>query len=316
VQSNGASHHLRDMVSSLNKDLTSIREAALGDCMFATHVSALRSTGATGEAKVRWFNEILFDARLMMSGVEIFVNGFADCLEVAESRDMAVNIPALSATLRPAIEISAQICWILGDLENAGVETADLLSRRHFIWRFHDAWQQRNVFSSFRESADSDQAVTQAIRASEDDLVQAATEAGWLTFASELRTKNGKTHQLPAALARIDKPAERQKMPRITSMVRQLTGADSVYPLLSAVAHGNRFGLRQGLKFPGGDPKEMVVAFQSGFGIDPNVAILLACQAVAEPLLRLRTWTGVNIDSSSTQIRAIRAAARGGKTAS
>ncbi len=68
-----------------------------------------------GAARAGLLGELHIDAALMLAGATPYVDGVADCLEVAATRGSAVNFPALSVAARPVAEIAALVAWLMDD---------------------------------------------------------------------------------------------------------------------------------------------------------------------------------------------------------
>jgi hypothetical protein len=203
---------------------------------------------------------------IVLANLTLLVNGVADCLEIA------VNTPALSSVLRPAMEVAGQVTWLFSD----NLDGHDR-GRRYLIWGFSDLRHQRHVLGEFRPEADEEQAALKELDAEEEELLDLAASAKWAARASTVNAKG--EHQAAALLDRDG--AKPEPMPKINDLVRLVSSTPSMYGLLSVPTHGRRFGMMHGLEVtpsPHGTAK--ADAKVAGFGVPPNLAIALACLAV------------------------------------
>jgi hypothetical protein len=106
------------------------------------------------------------DSVIVLANLTLLVNGVADCLEIAVSRDNAVNTPALSSVLRPAMEVAGQVAWLFSDNLDGHEH-----GRRYLIWRFSDLRHQRHVLGEFRPEADEEQVALKELDAEEQELL-------------------------------------------------------------------------------------------------------------------------------------------------
>lgn len=246
----------------------------------------MRATaGGGGRARAELLDRVAYDSILMLANVTLLVDGVADCLQIAGARDNAVNHPALSATVRPAVETAGQLAWLLDD----SIDGADR-GRRYLIWRFSDLRHQRHVLSDFRSGADEGAAVAE-LDAIEGDLLDLAGAAKW-GVRSTVRQANG---DISAAVL-LDRPgAKPEPMPKITELVGKVASSPSLYSLLSVPAHGRRFGVLHGTQQQHrSDPQGKSELLVGGFGLPPNLCIGLASLAVDIPSRLLAGWNGVD----------------------
>jgi len=225
----------------------------------------------------------------VLANLTLLVQGVADCLEIAAARDNAVNRPALSSALRPAVEVAGQLAWLLDDSID-GHERG----RRFLIWRLHDLRHQRHVLGDFRPGSDEEQAARKELDATEDELLAAAKSAKWAARSS-VTSDNGDV-QTAALLDRQGQKAE--PMPKINELVQLVSSTPSMYGLLSIPSHGMRFGMMHGLNAAGASKPASADlktdALVGGFGLPPNLAIGLACVAVDISTRLLTGWNQVD----------------------
>jgi len=233
------------------------------------------------------------DAILMIANVTVLVEGVADLLQIAGTRDNAVNHPALSVVVRAAMETAGQVAWLLSDLID-GVERG----RRYLVWRFNDLRHQRHVLSEFR----SNENVAAAVRAldnEEQELFRLVSEAKWQARPTTIHS-NGDV----SAAALLDRTGTKvEPLPKVTELIRTVSSTESLYALLSISAHGHRFGVRHGLQKSAlnrGGGAEVLVG---GFGLPPNLCIGLACLAVDIPSRSIAGWNGIGASELHAQVQ-------------
>lgn len=254
--------------------------------------SALRSTaGGGGRARAEILDLIPGDAVVMTANLTLLVEGVADCLQVASSRGNAVNAPAMTAVLRPAVEVAGQLAWLLDD-KIAGDERC----RRYLIWRLHDLRNQRHLLSEFRTGSDPQGLAQEELDAIEHKLLRLTATAKWNARPTVVKANGDR--EGAALLQTVGKKAE--GMPKITALVRTIASTPSLYTLLSVAIHGQRFGVFHGLEQVG-EPDRFgkVDAAMKGFALPPSTGISLACVALSTPSRLLAGWNGV--DASSLQ---------------
>lgn len=256
------------------------------------------ASGGGGRTRADLLDELSRESVIVLANLTLLVQGVADCLEIAATRDNEVNTPALSSVLRPAVEIAGQLAWLLDD----GIDGHER-GRRFLIWRLHDLRHQRHVLGDFRAGSAEEQAARKELDAIEAELLAAAASAKWEARPSAT-SGNGDVQ----AAALLDREGQKvEPMPKINELVRRVSSTPSMYGLLSVPSHGMRFGMMYGLT--AADPSRPAIADQktnalvSGFGLPPHLAIGLACVAVDTSTRLLAGWNG--IDTSRMHQRVI-----------
>lgn len=255
-------------------------------CPGASELSALRSTeGGGGRARAALLDQLGGDLPVMMGNLVLMIEGVADCLQAAESRDNLVNIPALSATVRPALEIAAQISWLFDDSIDGPAR-----ARRYLIWRFNDLRHQRSILSDFRLKKEDLEAATQELDGIETELLETVRLAKWVARPTVIHA-NGNVEG--AALLDGEKA---ERMPKMTELIGMVSSTPSLYGLLSVPTHGLRFGAFIGLVAdnPKPDSSGRLEAKMSGFGVPPNLVIGLACLALVTAVNKFAGWYAVD----------------------
>lgn len=172
-----------------------------------------------GRTRADLLDELSRESVIVLANLTLMVNGVADCLEIAASRDNAVNSPALSSVLRPAMEVAGQVTWLFSD----NIDGHDR-GRRYLIWRFSDLRHQRHVLGEFRPEADEEQAALKELDADEQELLDLAASAKWAARASTVNAKG--EHQAAALLDRDG--AKPEPMPKINDLVRVVSSTPSM----------------------------------------------------------------------------------------
>lgn len=273
------SHLAREMVSRLpaTPPVSSPRRA---------ESSAMRAAvGGGGKTRASLLDLLAGDAVFMIANLTLLVDGVADCLQIASTRNNEVNYPALSATLRPTIEVAGQLAWLLDDSIDGGER-----GRRYLRWRFHDLRHQRLLLSELRGGDEAKAAFAELDRIGRG-LLGLAASAKWSARATVVQP-NGDI----VAAALVDQAGEKpEPMPKITELVRTVASTPSLYGLLSVPTHGRRFGVVHGVKQDGApDQHGKVEALVGAFGLPPHLCIGLACLAIDRPGRLLAGWNGVN----------------------
>lgn len=245
----------------------------------------MRATPGGGRTRAELLDRVAYDSILMLANVTLLVDGVANCLQIAAARNNAVNHPALSATVRPAVETAGQLAWLLDD----SIDGADR-GRRYLIWRFSDLRHQRHVLSDFRSGADEAAAVAE-LDDLERELVDLAEGAKW-DVRSTVKQANGDV----TAAALLDRlGAKPEPMPKITELIRKVSSTPSLYSLLSVPAHGRRFGVLHGIQQQQApDPQGKAELLVGGFGLPPNLCIGLASLSIDVPSRLLAGWNGID----------------------
>jgi hypothetical protein len=255
------------------------------------------ASGGGGRTRADLLDEIARETVVVLANGTLLVHGVADCLQIAAGRDNAVNTPALSSVLRPALEVAGQLTWLLDDSID-GHERG----RRFLIWRLGDLRNQRHVLREFRPGSDEEAAASQVLDETEAELLAIAASAKWQARSS-IVAPNGDVQ----AAALLDRAGQKpEPMPKINALVRLVSSTASLYGLLSVPTHGMRFGLMHGLT--AADPTDTPTAHVktdarvSGFGLPPNLAIGLACLAIDIPTRHLAGWNGIDPSAMHSRV--------------
>ena len=282
----GAPHHDLRRLCRLAQNLVSEMPAtSKSGSPRRTETSELRSTArGGGPGRARLLDRLNVDAQLMAANLTLIVEGVADCLEVATGRDNAVNRPALSFVVRPALEVAGQLAWLLDDSID-GTERA----RRFLTWRFADLRQLRLLLEDFRPSNEERTSTCDELDEVEKSFLDDVAAANWAAKATVAGPKGFE------AAALLGAAGKRESMPKYNELVRLVSSTPSVYGLLSVPAHGVRFGIFHGLEVADTpDPSGRYSARIAGFGIEPNIGVGLAFLAVDVSCRLLAGWNGVD----------------------
>jgi hypothetical protein len=242
------------------------------------------SPGGGGREQALLVDDLNVDAQFMAGNLTLIVDGVADCVEVGEERENAVNRATLSLLVRSALEVAGQMAWLLDDAIE-GTERA----RRFLTWRLADLRQQRLLLRDFQLSSGQREEAEAELQQIEKSLLQRATAAEWATSATVVGPKGFE------AAALLDTTGKRETIPKNNELVSLVSRRPSVYGLLSVSAHGGRFGVFHRVEVadtPG--PTGLYEARIRGFGIEPNVCIGLAALAIDVSCRSLANWNGVD----------------------
>ena len=216
-------------------------------------------------------------------------------MDVASRRDDQVNGVALGCIVRPALEISGQLAWLLDD----AIQPADR-ARRYIVWRLADIRQQRFLLEQFRPSNVERVTAVTELDDMESALLNTVAAAEWKARATVAGAKGFE------AAALLDADDNRVAMPKYTELVRLVSSTPSVYGLLSASIHGVRFGMHHGLYV--GDPPNKSGQYEAklgGFGLDTNVLIGLAVVGIDLSCRLLAGWNGVDAGALRQEVEAV-----------
>lgn len=258
--------------------------------------SELRSSpGGGGRERSLLLDHLNVNVQVVAANLVLIVDGVADCLEVASGRDNAVNRPALSFVVRPALEVAGQLAWLLDD----SIDGAER-GRRFLAWRFADLRQQRFLINEFRPSnADRAPAATE-LEDVEKALLASVSAANWAATPTVVGPKGFE------AAALLDAQGKRVSMPKYNELVRLVSSTPIVYSLLCVPIHGVRFGMFYGLHLEDGpDASGQHHAQVGGFGVDPNIAIGLAALAVDVSCRLLAGWNHVDSGRVHQEVKAL-----------
>ncbi len=216
-------------------------------------------------------------------------------MQVAAGRDNAVNRPALSFVVRPALEVAGQLAWLLDDSID-GEERG----RRFLVWRFADLRQQRLLINEFRlANAERASAVVELAKV-EKALLGNVSAAKWTASPTVVGPKGFE------AAALLDAAGRRVSMPKYNELVRLVSSTPSLYSLLCVPVHGVRFGMFYGLAVEEGpvDP-DQDNAQVAGFGLDPNICIGLAALSIDRSCRLLAGWNHVDAGSIHQAVKGL-----------
>ena len=258
------------------------------------------TTGGGGRLRAEFLNRLSVECQVMSSYLTLLIDGVADCLQVAASRDNSVNVPVLSIVVRPALEVAGQLAWLLDDQISA-----DERARRYVIWRLSDLRSQRLLLDQFRPMGETTNVAVGATDAAEAQLLTEISSAKWSAVATVLKPS------AMEAAALLDEDGKRLRMPNISQLVRLVSSSPSLYGLLSTPAHGDRHGALQGLRLSDVRSADgSYAAEMSGFGLDPNLAIGTALVSLDISCRLLAGWNG--IDSKELHARTLALMERAG----
>jgi len=288
-----ADNALRDVCRSARELLGLLPEKGRPSSRRRVETAALRSgTGGGGRARAELLDRLASDAVLVVANLTILIDGVADCFLIAASREGAVNIPSVSAILRPALEIAGQLVWLLTDAIHG-----EQRARRYLVWRLSDLRHQRHVLTDFRPNSDEDHRAQIELDSLERELLELAKSAKWNVRPTRVTPRGG-----AEAAVLLNKSGKAEAMPKISALVQLVSSTPSLYGLLSIPVHGRRFGMVHKLEVTSKRDRQGRVTFDvGGFGVPPGLGIGLACLAVDYPTRLLAGWNGV--DSASLHQR-------------
>jgi hypothetical protein len=245
----------------------------------------LRGSATGGRARADLLDKIAIDGQLLVTHLILMVDGVADCFEVAASRDMIVNVPALTTVVRAAVEVAGQLAWLF----DQDIDGADR-GRRFLRLRFADLKSQRLLMRDLKEDNEFTDDASVELAGAEAALLKVAADCGWAARPTVERPGSIE------AAALLGDDGKAVGIPTNTDLVKLVVSTPSLYGMLSSAAHGNRFGILHGLKrtdkkLPGGK----VEARFSGFGLDPNVAIGVTALAVDWPCRLIGSWDAIDV---------------------
>jgi hypothetical protein len=222
-----------DLRAAIHQDLNGNSGSPMSGSKRAIEISELRSTdGGGGVARAGLLNELATDATLMSVMVPHYLLGLHDLLHGAMNRDQSISRPALSAVVRPIIEVCSVIFWLVDPVEPPAER-----ARRFTRWVFDD-------FSSYARFAgamfgdDEEDGRDELLRALTSDAGAFAVRAESARFAVAEPDANGGRQ-----LKKLDRPDKRDPPPSQTELANHLLGTKSVYAQLSAGTHGLRYGV-------------------------------------------------------------------------
>lgn len=234
------------------------------------------------------------DAQVSIAHLTLLTSGVGDCLKVSLSRNREINSAALSAVVRPCLEVAGQIVWLLDDQLSAKER-----ARRYIIWLFSDLKAQRLLIGNVRHDKAAQLAAAQ-VDALEAHLIAQVELAGW---AAKPTVHRGE-HVEPAAL--LTPGGKPEKMPGYKDLASFTDSARTAYSLLSVAVHGNRFGVLNGLEmadepnFDGSTNSSL-----KGFGLPTNTTIGMAGLALYTPVKLLADWTGIECSDFTSSAQAL-----------
>lgn len=276
-----ASKHLRE-VSDLLVDLVARVPAEVDRKAPRWHeVKALRSVPNLGRVRAGLLNAVSDDTLHMAAYCSLLLEGVADCFAVAEMRDGAINVPILNASVRPVIEVAAQVLWLLDDAADPAERV-----RRYLRWRFDDLRSQRLLIQVVSvERTPSTEAVAE-LDATESELLALVAGCGWQARPT---TSSGPSDVQAAVL--LDEAGRKLGVPKLHRLAEQVTRTPFVYAILSVPAHGARWGVMTGTR-TGLDADGSVRMV--GTGADPNLAMGMALLAVDTVGKLIAGWNRVD----------------------
>lgn len=248
-------------------------------------LKTLRSAHGVGRGRAELLNGIGVDVGLMAGYDVLLLGGVADCFFAAEARDDAVNRPALSAAVRPVVEVAAQVAWLLDDQADP-VERV----RRYLRWRFADLKSQRLLLAALSASKENAAEAREALDRTEATLIGHTERAGW----KAVRTKHTGPRSLEAA-SLLDEQGNRMGVPKIEVMARRVSQSPYVYALLSAPVHGARWGVVNGVRRSGGAGDAISGSVDIvGTALQPNLAMGLSVLAIDTVGKYIAAWNRVD----------------------
>ena len=223
---------LRELLGALVDEVPTLPKAGSRRYLDAEAVA----DAIAGDVEVaRPIGDLNIDACLIVRHLALVVDGVADVLEVAARRSNKVNGPSLAYTVRPALELAGQLAWLLDDHLGALPRT-----RRYMTWRLADLRSKRLLLNSFRSTGQLAAETEAEVDQDEREILEFVDAVGWTARPTSFNSPH-----LEAACL-LDVNGKPEKLPSIEDLVREVSSSPSTYGLLSATAHGQRFGLLEG----------------------------------------------------------------------
>lgn len=257
-----------------------------------SEAASLRGTrGGGGRARADLLGYLAQDAHVMIGSLCLFVQGVADCLQVAGLRKNEVNLPTRSVSARPVIEVAGQILWLFE--EGIGAETR---ARRYLIWRLSDLRHQRLTLKEFTIDDAPREAALADLDSQEGVLLGMARNAKWQGRGT-VTNVNGDVN---AAVLLTPAGDKAERMPSIVELVGLVSSHPAVYGLLSIPVHGRLFGALQGIDHGDSEIK------MSGFGLPPNIVIGITSLAAMRSSRAVAEWNGLDVNDVLREAKALR----------
>lgn len=284
--------HLRKLCELCRAVVDSVPQNAKTGSPRRIERSGIVSSGSYNARPLRELvDEVNTNAQLMLAYLTMLIEGVADCFEVAASRGNELNGAALSATVRPCLEVSGQIAWLLDER----IDGADR-GRRLLVWQLADLRQQRLLTGTFRPSAGRELAKAEFDR-EETRLLDQAAAIGWAFRPTVYRGE----HLEAGAL--LDSSGTALKMPAYSHLIPLVTSGPALYGLLSVSVHSNRFGVLHSVDTTHADGMDEVRI--SSFGVPPEQAIMATTLALTKAASALARWTGVGDSRVTNQAKIV-----------
>lgn len=255
------------------------------------------SAGEMGTARKDVQDRLCAEAMVMIGSLTLIVDGVADCLQVAETRDNRLNQPLFSMAVRSVLEVAGQIVWLLDPTIDGKTRV-----RRYLVWRFADLREQRLMARTLRTTPDPGSDQGPGFDDEEGQLIEMTEQAGWK--ATPTTTPGG--HLNAAGLA--TSTGAKEQLPKIGSLVGEVAPKAVVYSVLSAASHGSRFGVIQGMDHQGIGADGRYQVTMTGFGLDSSLGLHLTLLALNRSCGLLMDWNGADagpLDAAVKELAAI-----------
>lgn len=221
----------------------------------------------------------------------------ADLFDAGNQRGDVVNVAAATPVVRTQMEAVGQLCWLFDP-----AITADDRCCRYLTWRFGDLAARRKLVvhvTATGHDLDMD-AVAQENGRVETEVIDLALRAGWASRASG---PHGDTFQHAQLIGVDNKPT---KVPFKSELVGAAYENPSFYALTSSSAHSDRWAMWHGVEPVDDDPGPgMVDAHMAGFGLDPDLVIVVTCSSMLRPVNYVAQWNGDPIGRLATMVHRI-----------
>jgi hypothetical protein len=174
---------IRQLLRLTGSVVDGIPERAAAGSPRNNETRSVRSTpGGGGVARAQLLNLLNVDMQVMVGHQILITGGVADDLEVAARRDNEINGPALAFVVRPALELSGQIAWLLNDQIDAAHR-----ARRYIMWRLADLRAQRLLLRDFRTLPDETESAVRELNESEAEIMELVAAAKWSAKQTEYK---------------------------------------------------------------------------------------------------------------------------------
>jgi hypothetical protein len=274
--------HVRSINMAARRLVETVPKKSSPGSPWRSDAAMVRSTpGGGGVQRAAILDDLTIEASAVLVHATLIVDGLADLLETAASRDGKVNTVAAAVVVRSVVELAGQAVWLL----DSGIDGNDRC-RRYLIWLFDDLKQLRYAIAG--EPADPTlHALTVAAVDNEESALLGRVKAAKWVAKPQVSTANGSVE--PACL--LNEDLKREKLPSYTDLATGVVGRADAYSQLSAAAHGQRFARILSTT----TDSDTGLAGMGGTSLPPSMLIRIGCSAVGVTAAALAKWCGLDL---------------------